>query len=149
MIDSFRGENYFLSNFYVRAFTVETSQGSITAPTSEHFFQAAKTWDLKERSLIYGSKTPREAKKIGSLVDLRSDWEKVKRTCMLHILRAKFSDPYMTCLLLDTGTQELVEGNVWHDKVWGVCHCDKCLGTGDNLLGEVLMQIRKDLRTAR
>ena len=43
--------------------------------------------------------------------------------------------------LLDTGDQELIEGNYWNDTFWGVCE-----GKGQNHLGKILMQIREELR---
>ena len=43
--------------------------------------------------------------------------------------------------LLDTGDTELIEGNNWHDTFWGVCK-----GKGQNNLGKILMEVRKDIR---
>jgi predicted NAD-dependent protein-ADP-ribosyltransferase YbiA (DUF1768 family) len=43
--------------------------------------------------------------------------------------------------LLLTGDEELIEGNYWHDHIWGVCD-----GTGTNWLGKILMEIRDELR---
>ena len=40
--------------------------------------------------------------------------------------------------------QELVEGNTWGDKVWGVCD-----GVGENNLGKTLMRIRDALFSKR
>ena len=50
--------------------------------------------------------------------------------------------------LLGTSTKELVEGNYWHDNVWGDCSCEKCKNIkGQNLLGKQLMQVRQEIRT--
>jgi predicted NAD-dependent protein-ADP-ribosyltransferase YbiA (DUF1768 family) len=43
-------------------------------------------------------------------------------------------------MLLLTGDCELVEGNTWGDKFWGVCD-----GEGENHLGKLLMKIRAEL----
>ena len=43
--------------------------------------------------------------------------------------------------LVETGTEELVEGNDWGDTYWGVCK-----GTGKNMLGKILMEVREELK---
>jgi len=53
-------------------------------------------------------------------------------------------DPDLKIMLLETGDAYLVEGNWWHDCYWGVCYCDKCMGTGQNKLGDFLMAVRDD-----
>ena len=50
MINSFKGENYFLSNFY----TAEVSYNGITYLNNEAAFQAQKTLDLNERENLSG-----------------------------------------------------------------------------------------------
>jgi len=40
-------------------------------------------------------------------------------------------------MLLQTGDEELIEGNKWGDRFWGVCK-----GKGKNNLGKILMKIR-------
>ena len=61
---------------------------------------------------------------------------------MLDILRIKFADPGLAKLLAETGEQELVEYNPWHDTYWGVCD-----GVGQNKLGKLLMKVRGELKT--
>jgi len=62
---------------------------------------------------------------------------------MRHLVREKFTTyPTMTKALLSTGEVELIEGNYWHDRFWGVCQ-----GQGENHLGRLLMQIRSELVT--
>lgn len=62
---------------------------------------------------------------------------------MEDLLIQKFKIPELVKALLDTGTAELIEGNWWGDKFWGVCR-----GQGKNHLGKLLMKIRVAL-TAR
>jgi predicted NAD-dependent protein-ADP-ribosyltransferase YbiA (DUF1768 family) len=53
-------------------------------------------------------------------------------------LQHKFAqNPELYNQLKDTGTEEIVEGNWWYDKYWGVCN-----GEGENHLGKLLMWIR-------
>ena len=61
---------------------------------------------------------------------------------MLNVVRAKFDQhPDLAQKLLETGDEELVEGNTWGDRYWGVCG-----GKGKNMLGKILMRVREELR---
>jgi predicted NAD-dependent protein-ADP-ribosyltransferase YbiA (DUF1768 family) len=61
-------------------------------------------------------------------------------------LRQKFAIPELRRQLLDTGHQELEEGNYWHDNEWGNCYCMKCRTiAGKNKLGILLMQVREEI----
>ena len=61
---------------------------------------------------------------------------------MLRFLRDKFKPgSELAGKLLNTGDAELVEGNHWGDRYWGVCD-----GEGQNKLGKLLMQVRGELR---
>ena len=62
-------------------------------------------------------------------------------------LREKFKDPELREMLLDTGDEELVEGNFWHDLWWGDCGCKKCKDVpGKNILGKLLMELREKIK---
>lgn len=133
MIDSFSGPYRFLSNFY----PAEVTFDGYKYPTVEHAYQAAKT-DAAHRALISLAKSPARAKQLGKKVPLRKDWEQVKIQVMLDLLYQKFRNhPDLQEMLLKTGTQELIEGNWWNDRFWGVCN-----GKGENWLGRLLMQVR-------
>ena len=143
MIIEFEDEYAFLSNFYPSPFTHD----GITYPTNEHFFQAMKTLDIAERKAIAAAETPGKAKRMGRQVKLRPDWEKVKLYYMELGLKLKFKDPELAKKLIETGDEELIEGNWWHDNTWGSCHCALCSRTvGRNLLGMLLMELRKELQ---
>ncbi|XP_045468812.1 N-glycosidase YbiA-like isoform X2 [Harmonia axyridis] len=123
-ITEFSGENRFLSNF----FKCEVEYEGIIYPTSEHAFQAAKTYDEEERKMILSTKSPVIAKRKGLKVKLRPDWEEVKVAIMTDILRTKFQQPEFKQQLLDTLDKDIVEGNKWHDNYWGKCICKRCNG---------------------
>ena len=143
MIIEFEDEHAFLSNFYPSPFTHD----GITYPTNEHFFQAMKTLDIAERKAIAAAETPGKAKRMGRQVQLRPDWEKVKLYYMELGLKLKFQDPELAKKLIETGDEELIEGNWWHDNTWGSCYCVKCSRiAGRNLLGMLLMELRKELQ---
>ncbi len=147
-------KNDFLSNFH-RSFVMYEGQ---KYPTVEHAYQAAKVLSPRMREVIANAATPGTAKRIGQAVDLRKDWEDVKYDIMLTLLREKFDIPELTARLDGTGDARLVEGNVWHDNVWGVCVCHKCKGTidpdtgvfhgGKNWLGLALEKVREENRKA-
>jgi N-glycosidase YbiA len=136
-IDRFSGEYRFLSNFW----PCEIKYEGKTYPSTEHAYQAAKTLDIKERNKIRDAKTPGDAKRLGRKITLRSDWESVKLQVMENLVRQKFFDnPKLGKKLIDTGEQELIEGNTWGDKVWGQVN-----GVGQNHLGKILMKVRQSL----
>ena len=66
-IDSFSGENFFLSNFYPVLVEME---GEVY-PSVEHAFQAAKTLDVKKRAEIRAASRPGKAKQFGRSLKLR------------------------------------------------------------------------------
>lgn len=145
MISSFDKEYAFLSNFYE---TLVDFEGLIY-PSSEAAFQAAKTLDHRLRQ-DFTVLNPSQSKRMGRTIDLRPDWENVKEDVMLRIVRSKFnSNPEIAEKLIATYPQVLVEGNHWHDNTWGDCSCVRCRDIrGQNMLGQILMTVRDELRTA-
>ena len=141
MIKNFEGEYAFLSNFYFSPMIID----NVVYTTNEHFFQAMKSLNPKERQSIVLAPTPGKAKRLGRKVSLRKDWEDIKEEVMLTGLRHKFSNPELRKKLLATGNEELIEGTTWHDNYWGICDCEACGGQGKNRLGKLLMQVREEL----
>lgn len=133
MIDSFSGEYRFLSNFYPASVWFDWKE----YPTVEHAYQAAKTLNHEMREVIRNLSTPAKAKYVGRREPLRPDWEQMKLWLMEELVLMKFEDPVLRSLLKATGDQELVEGNHWGDRFWGVC-----VGVGENHLGKILMKVR-------
>jgi ribA/ribD-fused uncharacterized protein len=135
-IDRFDGQFSFLSNFHPSTVRFE---GRLWK-TVEHAFQGAKTLDQIHRDLIMNAPTPGMAKKLGSIVPLRSDWEDIRLSVMETLVWEKFENPFLRPLLLATGDAELVEGNHWHDDFWGIYK-----GSGENHLGKILMRVREKI----
>ena len=137
MINKFRGDYFFLSNFY----PCKILYRGITYSTSEAAYQAQKTLDENERLRISKLEDPHDAKVEGQKLVLRADWDDVKVDVMYLICMNKFyQNPELEELLLATGDEELVEGNHWGDTFWGVCN-----GVGENKLGKILMMVREHL----
>lgn len=115
-----------------------------TWPTSEHYFQAQKFLEAGLREEIRRAATPMLAAQAGRdrRKPLRRDWESVKDEVMLVAVRAKFSQhAELARLLLDTGDARLVE-HTENDSYWA----DGGDGRGRNRLGQILMQVREELR---
>ncbi len=140
----FRGEYFFLSNFY----EVPVTFDGITYQNNEAAFQAQKVAPragekpFVDRRRDFAMLNPSEAKKLGRKVTLRPDWEDVKIELMKGIVLAKFEqNPDLAEKLLETGDAYLEEGNTWGDRIWGTVG-----GKGANNLGKILMEVRDTLR---
>lgn len=139
-IDSFQCEYEFLSNFYEGRDQIIRDEG-LSYKSVEAAFQAAKTLSKKMRK-VFTELSPSAAKYLGRHIELRDDWESIKDDVMLRLVTYKFTHSEgLRELLLDTEDAELIEGNWWNDKYWGVCN-----GEGQNKLGKILMQVREKLK---
>lgn len=137
MITRFRDNYRFLSNFWL----VDIELDGIIYPSVEHAYQASKTLDKKQREKLLDM-TAGQAKRYGRKVSIRPDWETIKLKVMEDLVRQKFTiSGYLKTMLLETGNEELIEGNPWRDTFWGVCN-----GIGNNHLGKIIMNIREELR---
>lgn len=113
-------------------------------PTSEHYFQAQKFLDPAVRERIRRTSNPAEAARLGRSrkLHLRPDWEAVKVAVMRKAVQAKFEQHGdLAGLLLATGEATLVE-HAPNDEFWG----DGGDGSGRNMLGRILMDVRASLR---
>ncbi|MFZ5893856.1 MAG: NADAR family protein [Myxococcota bacterium] len=113
-------------------------------PTSEHYFQGQKFLNPRDQEQIRRARTPMIAARLGRdrSRPLRRDWETVKVSVMREALDAKFRQHAdLTTLLLSTGDAVLVE-HTENDDYWG----DGGDGSGKNMLGRLLMDLRAKLR---
>lgn len=135
-IRGFTGPYRFLSNFFI-----EPDKTFV-----EMEYQRAKCSMFADRSrfdklFAENTLTPKLAKSIGAKVEIREDWEDVKVNIMVFYVTKKFKDHDDLRILLElTGDLYLEETNWWGDTFWGVCE-----GKGQNVLGEILMQVRAEL----
>lgn len=138
-----RDEPYYeFTNFYFMPIQLDGHQW----PTTEHYFQAQKFVGTPYYDLIRRVGTAREAFQVSrnpaASLWIRGDWERVKDQVMLKALRAKFSQSErLRKLLLETKERELVEHTI-NDSYWG----DGGDGSGRNVLGTLLMQVRNELK---
>ena len=117
-----------------------------TWPTTEHYFQAQKFVGTPYVGVIRKLTSAREAFQLARDPKVsrwrRSDWDGVKDDVMLKALRLKFMQhDKLQRKLLETGDKTLIE-HTTNDSYWG----DGGDGSGRNMLGKLLMQVRGDLR---
>ena len=113
-------------------------------PTTEHYFQAQKFAGTPHEDEVRQAATPKRAAEMGRdrKRPLRSEWESVIDKVMHRAVLQKFQTHVaLREILLATGHETIVE-NAPHDFYWG---CGKD-GSGQNKLGQILMQVRDQLR---
>jgi ribA/ribD-fused uncharacterized protein len=128
------------SNFAAFPFTLKGKRW----PTSEHYFQAQKFVDAAQQEELRRANSPMIAARLGRdrKRPLRRDWESVKVGVMRQAVEAKFRQhPQLQSLLLGTEDALLVE-HTENDSYWG----DGGDGSGKNMLGHILMDVREVLR---
>ena len=137
MIDAFTGRYRWLSNFWPSDVPYD---GQIY-PSAEHAYQAAKTTDPLVRAIIQEAYGPGHAKALGKVTVLREGWHDMRLDVMAQIIASKFvRGTWLADRLVATGSQQLVEGNRWGDRFWGVSGA-----SGENQLGRILMAQRASL----
>lgn len=112
--------------------------------TTEHYFQGQKFAGTPHEEEIRSVESPMVAARKGRERHrpLRPDWEAIKDDIMREALRAKFTQHRdLRDLLLSTGDSPLVE-HTSNDRYWA----DGGDGTGRNRLGELLVELREQLK---
>ena len=137
-IYGFKNEYRWLSNFYKLQEPIDL-YGCVFYYT-ENLYQAFKC-NKADDFILMASLTPGEAKRFGKRVELNPDFEANKLSIMKQILDIKFRQEYFKRRLLATGNCLIFEENSWKDFFWG-CHN----GIGENHLGKIIMEIRKELK---
>ena len=135
-IDSFSGEFIGLSN--LMPFPIEIK--NIQFPTVEHAFQAMKSARVQDWKDIARLANAGDARRRGREIYARPDWDENKRYVMYKLLQEKFQSAAYRKLLLETWPRQLIEGNYWKDRYWGVYK-----GEGENWMGRLLMRVRLEL----
>ncbi len=128
------------SNFSPHPFELDGARW----PTSEHYFQAQKFASTHYAAEIRQARTPMRAAELGRdrRYPLRPDWDAVKDDIMRRAVLRKFeTHAAIRAILLGTGDEELVEQTT-NDYYWG-CGTE---GTGQNKLGQILVEVRAILR---
>ncbi len=112
-------------------------------PTSEHYFQAQKYLNADQQEKIRQAQAPASAAHMGRDQNalIRPDWEVIKVSIMREVVRAKFEQHAdLRQIILSTGEAIIIE-HTKNDAFWG----DGGDGSGQNMLGKILMEVRKEL----
>ena len=143
-ITEFRGVYEFLSNEFETPVGLE---GGVY-PSVAHAFQAARSSDKDLRAQI-AKVDIFQLYSLSETIENPSDWTRVRVKVMERLIRDKFMrSKELQRRLLDTGTRPIV--NTYEDTnqpsnlFWGVVQ-----SKGQNQVGALLMQLRKDLETGR
>lgn len=148
MIEQFQGVYRWLSNFY----PVQIEFEGRVYPSVEHAYMSAKSSeDLTIHKKVINWKDfcqnpdngPGKVKRKARNITLVDGWENRKLEVMETCLRAKFSQEPFKTMLLQTGNEDMWEGNFWGDKFWGVSLMDY---EGENHLGKLIMKIRSEMQ---
>ena len=120
-----------------------------TFATSEHAYQAGKARRLEVKAWLMAAPSPALLAMAAHGLyywDVTPGWSKSKFDRMRRVLRAKFTQhPDLSELLLATEDARLVESATVDNPVnrlWGEVD-----GVGQNMLGQMLMELRAELRT--
>lgn len=135
------------SNLYRREIEFE---GRIY-PTSEHAYQAGKARKAEVRNWLMAAPSPALLAMAAHGLyywDVTPEWSRTKFDRMRAVLHAKFTQHEdLKQLLLSTGEARLVEAaNVDSavNRLWGEVN-----GKGENMLGKLLMDLRRELAKPR
>lgn len=137
-IKSFRGRYWAFSSFYPRSIVYKDTLYKCL----EYAYQAAKTDVEEEKLMIMSAETAGIAKRLGREVTIRPRWDEERVPVMRDLVIIKFAYPDLMEILQSTHGQVLIEGNTWHDLFWGKCYCSRHNGEGQNMLGQLLMELR-------
>ncbi len=108
----------------------------------EAAYQSRKTVIPEEVDAIWDARKPREARDLGQKVTLLPHWDEIKDLAMYNCVLAKFTQHHdLLKQLLTTGDAEIVEDSPI-DWYWGWGK-DR---TGQNKLGQILMEVREELK---
>ena len=142
MIHTFTNDPYkWLSNMQL----VDISLKGRIYPSVEHAYMSEKSHDAVWKELCTKKEiSGKQIKVFSRTINLRVDWEDVKLLVMEHCLREKFKQEPFKQGLLDTGNQNIQEGNYWNDAFWGV-DLKQDPNVGENHLGRLIMKIRYEI----
>lgn len=144
-IMSFRGDYRFLSNFHGVHITWKCKGYPLRQifPDAESIYVFEKTSSETLKKVCLNHRiSPGKKKSLGRISPVVDNWDEKKQDVMAKIIDAKFDEPIMKMRLLATGNKTIIEGNTWNDEFWGI---NINTGTGENILGKILMDKRKRL----
>lgn len=147
---------FFWGGPFSQWFKVDIVVDGVTYNCAEQYMMAMKAsffGDAPSLSAIMKSNNPRDQKALGRKI-VGFDPSKWSERCEFFVYKAniaKFSNPELRKIMMETEDRLLVEASPY-DKIWGIGLSendpdieDETKWKGSNLLGKVLMEVRKDL----
>lgn len=135
----FKGQYYFLSNYYNSPLSLEINGEVLNFTNAEAAFQACRAVgiakDFQGLSAFDAKALGKKAKK----KDVRGDWTEVRDSEMERVLLAKFENPYLKNRILSV-SEEISFDIQYPDRYWGIY-----LGKGQNKLGKALTNVRNSI----
>ena len=144
MINSFRGEYNWLSNMH----SCDVVYKNNNFKSVENAYMFAKADTSGEWLKFCLENPPNIVKKESKNIRVRPDWEEVKLEIMYNLLIKKFTQEPFRTNLLNTGNENIQEGNFWNDTFWGV-DLKQNPNVGENHLGRLIMHVRILLKNSR
>lgn len=141
-VGPFKGEFRWLSNME----PVELTVSGVKSRSVENFYQAMKRPSDKDYyARCISAKDGYVARRLSRTKPPGTGWERQKISVMLSLLLLKFTknEHFKKKLVFDTDFRPIVEINTCGDTFWGYCESS---GGGHNILGKLLMIIRKAAR---
>jgi hypothetical protein len=139
MIKEFKGEFRWLSNFS----EVPVILGGVKYPSVEHAYQSAKSEVESWKEFCAETPEAGKVKNASKGISVISTWKRINLEIMKDLLIQKYNQEPYKSKLIATGKEEIQEGNLWGDDFWGI---DLKTGTGKNILGQMIMEIRDELK---
>ena len=148
------GEYGYLSNWFPCNFELEFHDKKYEFKNVEQGMMASKAILFKDEETfkkILNTSNPKSVKALGRKVKNFNEkvWDKYKKTIVKTVVMSKFKyNPDLLRKLIATGEKYLAEDSPY-DKTWGIGTKSKKLKDtkkwpGQNLLGIILMEVRKE-----
>ena len=152
----FFGADNYLSNWY-------PTQFKLSFGNQEYYFQNVEQAMMASKAVLFGdmdmfvkilkTPNPKSVKSLGRKVKNFEGavWDKYKKHIVKQAVMSKFLyNPEIKEKLLNTGDKYIAEDSPY-DKIWGigtksVKHKQNRTWPGQNLLGEILMEVRSEIR---
>jgi ribA/ribD-fused uncharacterized protein len=144
MIHSFKNPEFrWLSNMAL----VEITYKGRTFQSVEHVYMSEKFNSIDWKELCTSKTiTPYNIKKLSqeriNMEPFVDNWDNIKLKVMEECLSLKFNKEPFRSKLIETGNQNIQEGNYHNDLFWGV-DLNTNPNLGENHLGRLIMKIRE------
>lgn len=148
----FQGEQSPYSNFYRSRFLDDQGQMYENVEQAFQHKKALAHGNLLVANKIMANRSPKTIKKISKQIQTTKTWRKEEEGLMTNLVRAKFTqNEYLKHKLIRTGNKQFHEAT--HDMKWGTGAelASRALltgvWTGQDLLGQIIENIREELKT--